>query len=373
MMLPSMVFPEPADTDARILIIDSVDASIELFMRALEHGGYTNIVTLREAEGLLEAVESFQPHLLVLGIAAPDADALAFLAALKREAPEELPVLVISSAAEADLKQQSLALGASGYLSYPFEPLDLAARADDLIRLQRLYARLMDDNIRLVDEVLLAAEAVEQVEIEMLARLARLADHRDVNLSEHTWRVARLSGNIARALGQAPEYVNHLRRAARLHDIGKVAVPDYILTSSEPLTDEEWVIMRRHPEVGARILSGGGSELLVMAEQIALTHHERWDGNGYPRGLKGEAIPLEGRIVAVADAFDAMTSNRPYRSDVPVRAAIEELHAAAGTQFDPAVVNAMVSILVARNQSEKGESLPVASGASGSNYGKQAK
>jgi putative two-component system response regulator len=179
---------------------------------------------------------------------------------------------------------------------------------------------------------------------ETLERLARAAEFRDDDTQQHAERIGLLAAMVGAELGLSAERVDDLRRAAPLHDVGKLAVPDAILLKPGRLDAGEFAIMRRHTTAGARILAGSSSPVLRLAEQIALTHHERWDGGGYPRGLGGERIPLAGRIVAVVDVFDALTHERPYKSAWPVTRALDEIAAGAGTQFDPQVVEAFLAL-----------------------------
>ncbi len=185
---------------------------------------------------------------------------------------------------------------------------------------------------------------LEATRLELFERLARVAEFRDNETSKHTGRVGEISSAIAAEMGLTPEEVERLRYAARLHDIGKIAIPDAVLFKPASLDREEWSLMQTHAALGAQMLEGSGSPLLEMARVIALTHHERVNGSGYPRGLRGEEIPLFGRIVAVADTFDALTSPRPYKPSWTVASALEEIKLQSGFLFDPKVVAAFVKI-----------------------------
>ena len=196
--------------------------------------------------------------------------------------------------------------------------------------------RLAGENQRLL---------LEDSQLQVIQRLAIAAEYRDDQTGEHTRRVADLAAPIGEGLGMSDEQVLLLRQAAPLHDVGKIGIPDSILLKPGRLTPEEFTEMKTHTTLGAGMLAGGRGALLEMAEAIALTHHERWDGGGYPRGLKGEAIPLAGRIVAVADVFDALTHSRPYKRAWPLEAAVREIAAQAGRQFDPAAVDAFLRLL----------------------------
>ncbi|GMA15532.1 tetratricopeptide repeat protein (plasmid) [Deinococcus metallilatus] len=195
------------------------------------------------------------------------------------------------------------------------------------------------------EEVRERTHSLEQAHLEVVTRLAVAAEYRDDSTGEHTWRVGQMSAAIALRLGLPHETVELLRVAARLHDVGKIGIPDRILLKTGVLTEEEYRHMQQHTLIGSRILSGGQSRLLQMAEEIARAHHERWAGGGYPLDLRGEAIPLTARIVAVADVFDALTHDRPYKAAWTVTSALRELRRLSGISFDPAVVEAALQVL----------------------------
>jgi putative nucleotidyltransferase with HDIG domain len=209
-------------------------------------------------------------------------------------------------------------------------------------KVRDLHRQVQEHNAVLEKRVRQRTQELDEAHLEMLERLAMAAEFRDDNTGRHTKRVAHMAALLARNLGLPNEQVELLRQAAPLHDVGKISVPDRILLKPGPLTPEESEVMKTHPTIGAQILSGGRFPLLRLAEEIALTHHERWDGTGYPRGLRGEAIPLSGRIVALADAFDALTSPRSYKKAGSLEAAAVAIKRAAGSQFDPRVVDAFL-------------------------------
>ena len=225
---------------------------------------------------------------------------------------------------------------------------ELDPRSGDPIRIRNLLEaryyqkQLEEQNDRLEEAVRRRTLDLEHSQLEMLVRLARAAEYRDDDTGEHTWRVAQTAGAVARRLGLGPVRVEMLMRAARLHDVGKITIPDAILLKPGDLTEEEFRVVRGHAKAGAELLSGSRSPTIRLAEVIALNHHERWDGKGYPNGLSGEAIPLEARIVAVADAFDAISRNRVHRRGLSLPDAIAEIARNAGTQFDPMVVEAFM-------------------------------
>jgi PAS domain S-box-containing protein len=210
---------------------------------------------------------------------------------------------------------------------------------DEAGRVSQFHAQIQD-----VTEAKLAAQRVEEAQFETLARLAAAAEYRDDATGEHTRRVGDLAGRLAAALGQPAELVRLIRLAAPLHDVGKIGIPDAILLKPGRLTEVEFEQMKRHATIGAQMLSAGASPQLALAEQIAGTHHERWDGTGYPAGLVGAAIPIAGRIVAVADVFDALTHARPYKKAWTRKDALAELRRERSRQFDPQVVDALLAL-----------------------------
>lgn len=326
-------------------MVDDDRATADMLSQVLREGGYRNIAPLQEPVYVPEAVQGFDPDLIILDLAPPVQLGLGALAALGPSRLEESPVMVLSSSDALETKQRAMALGVSEFIPMPFYAHDILLRVGKLIRTRRTLKTLRNVAVQLQEELAAALHEAERAQIEMLARMARLIDHSDDGLSQHTWRVARLAGYIAEEYGLPGTQVDDIRRAARLHDLGKVVVSDAILASTKPLTEQEIELIRAHPTVGAMILKGGTSALVRMAERIAHSHHERWDGSGYPQGLKGNEIPIEARIVAVADAYDAMTHTRPYRLALLPSEATTEIESGAGTQFDPAVVEAFMELM----------------------------
>ncbi|TMI98780.1 MAG: HD domain-containing protein [Bacillati bacterium ANGP1] len=233
-------------------------------------------------------------------------------------------------------------MGTAALVALPLAGVMVERRSADQ-KTTDLHLQLRGRNALLELRVRERTRELEDAYFEMAERLAAAAEFRDDDTGEHARRVGELSAVLARNLGLAADEVELIRRAAPLHDVGKIGIPDHILLKPGTLIPEEFELMKTHVKVGAGILSEGKSGLLRLAEEIALTHHERWDGTGYPVGLKGEAIPLSGRIVAVADVFDAIISPRPYRKARSTEEAIEVIENGAGSQFDPRVVDALMA------------------------------
>jgi len=255
-------------------------------------------------------------------------------------------VIVVAPGEEAAARERLDPLGLPG--APPV--VSLAALGDPVAGIRRLIeaaalaARARALEAALADSALGRRDDLEAARLDALHRLALAAEYRDDNTREHTERVAALAARLARALGLEDRAIWLVRQAAPLHDLGKIAVPDSILLKPGPLTPEEFAVVRTHPVAGAAVLAGGEGDLLGTAERIARSHHERWDGGGYPDGLAGEAIPLEARLVHLADVFDVLLHERPYREPLSVDEAVAAVEEGAGADFDPAAVQAFVAL-----------------------------
>jgi len=331
----------PVDlTGMRILLVDDEEASLVLVRGILERAGYENVVSCDQPQRAVEYFIQERPDLVVLDQHMPHRDGLQVLGDLRPLLPDAFPILMVTGDMRPELRDAALAGGAKDFLNKPVNPGETRLRIRNLLESRYYQKELQQQNERLEQAVRQRTQELEHSQLEMLVRLARAAEYRDDDTGEHTWRIAQLSGAIARRMGLPASRVEMLMRAARLHDVGKITVPDHILLKPGGLSEEEFAVVRGHAKAGAELLSGSRSATIRMAESIALTHHERWDGTGYPQGLHGDRIPLEARIVAVADAFDAMTHGRAHRAALPMSTAIEEIIIGAGRQFDPQVVKA---------------------------------
>ena len=329
---------------ARILVVDDEETNLRLLRRILEKSGYTNVITTPNGADVASLVDELSPDLILLDLHMPDPDGFSILRALgpRIDGPGLLPVLVLTGDSTSETKRAALSLGARDFLAKPFDATEALLRIRNLLEIRRAYTALGSQNARLEARVAERTMDLKKSELEILERLARACEIRDDETGRHTQRVGEMAAAIAAAMGMDAHFVELIRRTAPLHDIGKMGIADSILLKPGGLTEQETVIMRTHTTIGARILSGGSSELMVMAEGIALSHHERWDGHGYPNSVAGEDIPIEARIVAVADTFDALSHNRPYRVSLPLPMIVTELRAESGLQFDQRVVDAML-------------------------------
>jgi putative two-component system response regulator len=330
--------------DARILIVDDQDANVALLKRILSQAGMTNLVPVYDSREAISVFLGFRPDLVLLDLHMPHLSGFEVMEQLGRHIPEGsfLPVVMLTADVTVEAKRRALSMGAKDFLAKPFDALEVVLRVTNLLESRFLYLELRDQNALLEQRVEERTRDLERAQVETLERLALAAEFRDDATHRHTQRVGQLSASIAESLGLPSELVKRIGRAAPLHDIGKIGIPDHILLKRGKLGREEFEIIKSHTAVGARILSGSQSPLLQVGEEIARAHHERWDGTGYGEALSGESIPLAGRIVAVADVFDALTHERPYKDAWPVDDAIAEIKRQSGRQFDPRVVDAFL-------------------------------
>jgi putative two-component system response regulator len=321
-----------------ILIVDDEKANIRFLEIILQRAGYENVYSSLDSRQTSDLFRSIQPDIMLLDLTMPHMDGFAVMKHLQEEFPEHsTPILVLTADATAATKHRALQEGAKDFLTKPLDETEVLLRINNLLEAHfhhaLLEAKVLDRTIDL-----------EKAQLETLQRLARAAEYRDDDTGFHTKRVGVTAARIAAALGVPQVKIELLLRAAPLHDVGKIGIADAILLKPGKLTPEEFAIMQQHTVIGAEMLSGSSSPWLKLAEEIALSHHERWDGKGYPHGLCGEEIPLVGRIVAVADVFDALTHERPYKQAWDVQAAVSEIQTKSGTQFDKNVVEAFLTL-----------------------------
>lgn len=329
-----------------IIVIDDEVVNRRLMQRILEEAGFTNITLIADPTEV-SSLGDMNPDVICLDLHMPGTDGFTVLQEIRDTMPQlkQVPVLVFTADVSIPSRQRALDLGANDFLNKPGEAIEIVLRVRNFLRTRRLYKELERYSLDLENKVKRRTLELYEATEDCLWRLARASEYRDDDTGEHTMRVGVVSSRIADRLGLEPEQVDMIRRAAPLHDIGKIGIPDSILLKPGKLTPEEFAVMRSHVKIGASLLAGSSSKLMLMAEKIALSHHERWDGTGYSLGLKGEEIPLPGRIVAVADVYDALIHDRPYKQAWPVEKAVAEIQSQSGKHFDPQVVEAFVQVV----------------------------
>jgi len=313
----------------------------------LRRAGYERLVSTTDPRTVVPLFLEHRPDLILLDLHMPHVDGFGVLEQLRPHVPESsyFPILVLTADISPEAKQRALSVGAKDFLAKPFDSIEVMLRIRNLLEARYLYLALQEQNDLLEDKVRRRTSELEEAQVEILERLALAAEFRDDATQEHTKRVGVMSARLARRLGLPEPLVELIRRAAPLHDLGKIAVPDSVLLKLDKLTEEEFGTIRAHTNIGARVLSGSRHPLMQLAEQIARTHHEHWDGRGYSPDVSGEGIPIAARIVAVADVFDALTHARPYKEAWPVEDAVAEIQRQRGRQFDPQVVDALVALV----------------------------
>jgi putative two-component system response regulator len=328
-----------------IVVIDDEAINRRLMERILQEAGFSRISLIADSTDI-QILEEMDPDVICLDLHMPGNDGFKVLEVIRGTLPAlvQVPVLVFTADVSVPSRQRALDLGANDFLNKPGEAIEIVLRVRNFLRTRKLYKELEGYSLDLESKVQRRTLELYEATEDCLWRLARASEYRDDDTGEHTIRVGAISSRISSQLGLGTEDVDMIRRAAPLHDIGKIGIPDSILLKPGKLTTEEFAVMRSHVKIGASLLAGSSSKLMLMAEKIALTHHEKWDGSGYALGLRGEEIPLPGRIVAVADVYDALIHDRPYKQAWPMEKAVAEIRSLAGTHFDPDVVDAFLNV-----------------------------
>jgi putative two-component system response regulator len=331
---------------SRILVVDDNVAIADLLREVLGSAGFNEQAWASDPRHFFEIFARFEPDLVLLDLQMPHVDGFAIMQDLATTLPTQtfLPVVVLTADRSTESRKRALSFGASDFLTKPLDATEIVLRIRNLLRTRWLYKELQRHNEILEDKVRVRTRQLAEAQREILARLAIAGEYRDDATGQHTQRVGAMAAAIARELGQPDEYVHVMREAATLHDIGKIGIPDGMLMKPGTLTAEEVAVVKGHARIGASILGNSSFPVLQLASEISLSHHEHWDGTGYPDGLKGTDIPLSGRIVAVADVFDALLNERPYKPAWPISEVLSELQRMRGTHLDPACVDALMNI-----------------------------
>lgn len=309
----------------RILIVDDEPANLKVMREVL--GSQYRMSFAKSGAAALALLEKEQPKLILLDIMMPDMNGFEVCEILKSTPKlSHIPVIFVTALGDESDEFKGFELGAVDYITKPISPAIVRARVKTHLSLVQ-------------------AEQLKQAHVDLVNRLGRAAEYKDTDTGEHIARMSQYSKLLALEFGMDEHQAELLRQAAPMHDVGKIGIPDAILLKPGRLTSEEFDHMKQHAVIGAQILANSSSALLQLAHKLALEHHEKWDGSGYPNGLKGEQISVEGRIVAIADVFDALTSKRPYKEAWSVEEALEHMQTQAGKHFDPHLINLFVNNL----------------------------
>jgi response regulator RpfG family c-di-GMP phosphodiesterase len=328
-----------------IMIVDDVETDALFLSSLIADNGQDVINVACPLVGLRQA-ESQNPSLVVVDYVLPEFDGVEFIHRLRSiDRHRETPVVMVTTTDRKSIRIAALEAGAIDFLTKPVDPAEWRARIRNILSLIEGRQKTAKYEAALPDDVSETKASLVEREVEIVVRLSRAAEYRDPTTADHVKRAATLARRVARNLGFEDSFCDRIYQAMQLHDVGKLCVPDAILDKPGPLTAEERATMEKHAFYGGEILRGSPSELIRMGEEIARTHHERWNGSGYPHGLSGDAIPVAGRIAAVADVYDALTSRRSYKPAWSAEDAIDHLRQEAGRLFDPACVTAILEVL----------------------------
>ena len=326
-----------------VLIVDDNEVNLVLFGALVKKLEGCVAHTFPDPLVALDWAQAHPTDLVIVDYMMPGMDGLEFIAQYQNmPGNAEVPMLMITANDQKQIRYRALDSGASDFLTKPVDKVEFLARVKNMLTLSEARKSLKDRAAWLTDEVRKATHEILQRERETVMRLCRAAEFRDPETGAHIQRMAHYSRLIAARMGLSVEQQDLLLEAAPMHDIGKVGIADKILLKPGRLEPEEFEVMKQHAEIGYELLQGSSSRAMQVGAEIARGHHEKWDGSGYPAGLKGEAIPLFSRIVAVADVFDALTSERPYKKAWSLDEAVENLKTGSGKHFDPQVVQAFL-------------------------------
>lgn len=329
-----------------VLVVDDDPDYVKLVTTSFIHHGYTQCTGIIDPAELAETCDQLQPDLILLDMHMPGINGWQVLECWKRsrEHAEILPVIAVTADNRDTTRREALALGASDFLTKEVDMEELLLRAGNLLRMRELYLQVRGYAASLEDKVRRRTEDVIRAQMALVDRLGTAAEVRDEGeTNRHSTRVGDVAAAIAEHLGLDQPTISIIRRAAPLHDIGKIGIPDAILRKPGKLTAEEFEVVKTHTEIGYKILAGTGVPLMDLAAEIAVSHHENWDGSGYPQGLHGEEIPLAARVAALADVYEALTSERAYKRAWTHDEAVEQICKYRGTKFDPQVVDAFLA------------------------------
>ncbi len=330
-----MIINEKLST-ARILIIDDNAFNVQLLEAIVKEAGYDSVLSITDPRKAKDLYLAYKPDLVLLDISMPYLDGFQVMEQFKEiESSSYIPVLVLTALQDNEIRLKVLESGAQDFLTKPFNRVETLLRIKNLLTVRLLHQRVKRQNEELEQKVRERTEELNKTRLEIIRRLGRAAEYKDNETGLHIIRMSKISARLGELAGLGNAEVELILNTSPMHDIGKIAIPDAILLKSGPLDAKEWEKMQTHTTMGHTLLDGHESKLMIAAREIALTHHEKWNGQGYPQGLKNNEIPFNGRIVGLADVFDALTAKRPYKDPYPISKAIEIIKSEREKHFDP--------------------------------------
>ncbi|MCK5682656.1 response regulator [bacterium] len=329
--------------NARILILDDNTTNVELLEEIVSGAEYTSVLGITDSREAHDLYKAYRPHLVLLDINMPYFNGYDIMEQFKKiEQDSYIPVLILTALKDDKTRLKALEAGAQDFLTKPFNRLEVLTRIHNMIRIRLLHNKVRNQNIILEQKVKIRTMELENTRLEIIRKLGQAAEYRDNETGAHIIRMSKMCALLGGLAGMNSQKINLLLNASPMHDVGKIGIADNILLKPGKLTFEEFKIMKQHTIIGGKLLEGHDSELMLMARSIALTHHEKWDGTGYPHGLKGDQILFEGRIAALSDVFDALTSRRPYKDAYSYEKAISIIKDGKGKHFDPELVDLFI-------------------------------
>lgn len=324
---------------AKILIVDDNPSNVALLEAILEEEEYTNIFSTTNPLEVLPLYLEHRFDLILLDIRMPGMSGIEVLKLLHERIQDDyLPVIVLTAQTDMETRQQALEAGAKDFVAKPFEDWEVLLRIRNMLDTRRFYTRQVARGEVLEKEVKKRTAEIWNTQLEIVQRLGVAGEFRDDETGAHVIRMSHICSLLSAKYGLGEEFSELLLYASTMHDVGKIGIPDGILLKAGKLDPEEWQIMQQHPLIGAKIIGSFKSELMTLARETALYHHEKWDGTGYPHGIAGDEIPIASRIAAVSDVFDALTSARPYKAAWSVEKAADLIQKESGRHFDPRLV-----------------------------------
>lgn len=333
--------------NSKILVVDDNPSNVLLLEALLQQEDYLNVSSTTDSTVVKDLHNAHDYDLILLDIQMPKLNGFQVMELLKEDhdSDDYLPVLVLTAQTDMETRLRALDLGARDFVTKPFQHAEVLQRIHNSLEIRYLYKQQKEYSHTLEEKVFDATSELRKSQLDIIRCLGRAGEYRDNETGEHVIRMSKSCQALALAIGLSEKEAEEILYASPMHDVGKIGIPDNILLKPGKLTPDEWAVMQTHAQLGAEILADNESEMIQLAKTIALSHHEKWDGSGYPNSLSGEAIPLVGRIAAVCDVFDALTSWRPYKKAWSVEDAISFLEENSGSHFDPNLVPKFLEIL----------------------------